>query len=117
MKIAVNVKLQNIFRVICMEETDFENAELFILQGKFKNNFTIATRFVIIQSIFLVVKQYGIQSTDDIGMEFFNNKRAPIDFEILPVIVAQYKADPNFFIEIRMDEPRSFTRKAEVSPF
>lgn len=42
MKIAVNVKLQNVFRVICMEEEEFENPEMFITQG----NLTIISQYL-----------------------------------------------------------------------
>lgn len=34
MKIAFNIKVRNIFRVICIDETDLENQEIFWEQGK-----------------------------------------------------------------------------------
>lgn len=33
MKLAVNVKMQNVFRVICLEESEFEDQNAFIEQG------------------------------------------------------------------------------------
>lgn len=52
-----------------------------------------------------------------INIDLFNNKRAPIDFEILAILVKQHKTDPNFFIEIRVDGPGVYVEQSEVSNF
>lgn len=50
-----------------------------------------------------------------ISIDLFNNKRAPIDFEILPILIKQHKSDPNFFIEIRANGPGVYVEQSEVS--
>lgn len=61
-----------------------------------------------------VVSLFNIVAPDGISLELFNTKRAPINFDILPVIVNQHKSDPNLFIEIRPDGPNVFIRQSEV---
>lgn len=41
-------------------------------------------------------------------------KRAPIDFQILPILVKQHVTDPNFFIEICIDTPGVYVQQSEV---
>lgn len=61
-----------------------------------------------------VIKQHKIIAKDAIDLQLFNSKQAPIDFELIPILVNQYKHDPNFFIEIRIDSPGVYVEQTEV---
>lgn len=61
------------------------------------------------------MKQHKIVAPDEIELQLFNSKQAPIDFELVPILVKQYKHDPNFFIEIRIDGPGVYVEQTDVS--
>lgn len=63
----------------------------------------------------LVTQKHHIVAPGGVKIDLFNNKRAPIDFDILPILVMQHKSDPNFFIEIRVDGPGVYIEQSEVS--
>lgn len=114
MKIAFNTKLRSIYRVICLEEDDLGNSDLFFQQG----NIAIGHKNPAdthIFSVSLVTEKHRIVAPNGISIDLFNNKRAPIDFEILPILIKQHKSDPNFFIEIRAKGPGVYVEQSEVS--
>lgn len=117
MKIAFNTKLRSIYRVICMEENDLSNPELFFQQGyDTQNDKNITSRPTLtFFSVSLVTQKHHIIAPNGISIDLFNNKRAPIDFDILPILVNQHKSDPNFFIEIRPNGPGVYVEQSEVS--
>lgn len=69
----------------------------------------------ILTLFFSVVQKFRITAPDGIDLELYNSKRAPIDFEVLPILVKQHKNDPNFFIEVRADKPGVYIQQSEVN--
>lgn len=114
MKILFNTKVRNVFRIICMEESELNNAQIFWEQGK---NQYVNNSNEIITSLFFfpVVKQHRIVAEEEIELQLLNSLRAPIDFSHVPILVSQHKHDPNFYIEIRIDSPGVYVEQTEVN--
>lgn len=62
-----------------------------------------------------MVKEFNIVAPNGVDFDLYNSKRAPIDFDILSIMVEQYKNDPNFYIEVQFDTPDAYVEQSEVS--
>lgn len=65
----------------------------------------------------LAIAKFHIVASEEIDVQLFNSKRAPITFDELPLIINQYKNDSNFFVEIDVDGPGVYVDKSEVIIF
>lgn len=118
MKVVFNTKLRNVFRAICMEESELEKPQVFFEKGNI-----LDVKCIIINNLTFffplqqVVAEHRIVAPEGTHIEVFNSKRAPISFEIFPILVRQHINDPNFFIEIRVYGPGVFVLQSEVGYF
>lgn len=63
--------------------------------------------------IFTVFEALDIDSKTYVSFEFANNLRAPINIELIPRLIRQYKSSGSFYIQLILDQPL-ISLRAEV---